>query len=352
MGTVVAMVRVVSPNRPLATPHQTEKMASPLRSKPVDWEAVERDYRAGIYSVREIGRLHKTSHQAIGKRAKHHDWRRDLKARVRAATKKALENQIQRGGVRGGEEENGSLDTETCHKPVDGNLDTTTLPGDELLEDDRDGKRDHDIEHDHQHAGPNPKPKTGHGEPKPEPEPGTNPGEPVATGNRDEGRPDRSPVAEGHATVTDSPPDIEAEIVAATSRTQVEVVRSHQKGLAKAYKVCEALFNELLAGTKQADRVEDLIEVLTADDDNSTRRNALMRQVALGARSGSMRQLAASMRDIVTMERRAFGIEDEGDAGGDVTPIEERLAAYAREEAIAKAGDKVVSLPAAHSTPG
>lgn len=52
--------------------------------KPIDWEAIERDYRAGILSVREISSLHGCSHTMIGKRSKAEGWVRDLKAKIKA----------------------------------------------------------------------------------------------------------------------------------------------------------------------------------------------------------------------------------------------------------------------------
>lgn len=48
-----------------------------------DWEAVEREYRAGQLSVSEIGRQHSVSHTAINKRAKNQGWTRNLAAKVR-----------------------------------------------------------------------------------------------------------------------------------------------------------------------------------------------------------------------------------------------------------------------------
>lgn len=48
-----------------------------------NWQAVEREYRAGQLSVREIGRLHGVSHTAIAKRAWKEGWTRDLAAKVR-----------------------------------------------------------------------------------------------------------------------------------------------------------------------------------------------------------------------------------------------------------------------------
>ncbi|PYD92192.1 hypothetical protein DNF23_12975 [Pseudomonas syringae pv. pisi] len=50
----------------------------------LDWEAIERAYRTGLLSAREIGIVHGVSHTAINKRAKSFNWSRDLKAKVQA----------------------------------------------------------------------------------------------------------------------------------------------------------------------------------------------------------------------------------------------------------------------------
>jgi hypothetical protein len=51
--------------------------------KSVDWEAIEREYRAGQLTVVEIGRQYGLSHTAINKRAKRDRWTRNLADRVR-----------------------------------------------------------------------------------------------------------------------------------------------------------------------------------------------------------------------------------------------------------------------------
>lgn len=48
----------------------------------IDWDAIERDYRAGIKTLREIAGEHEISHVAINKRAKKHEWTRDLSAKI------------------------------------------------------------------------------------------------------------------------------------------------------------------------------------------------------------------------------------------------------------------------------
>lgn len=68
-----------------------------------DWELIERDFRAGLLSVREIGGLHGVSHTAINKRAKVEGWTRDLKAKILAkaeaeVSKRAVSTEVSKEG--------------------------------------------------------------------------------------------------------------------------------------------------------------------------------------------------------------------------------------------------------------
>jgi AcrR family transcriptional regulator len=49
----------------------------------IDWERIEREYRAGVLSVREIAAGAGISHTAINKRVAKEGWTRDLTAEVR-----------------------------------------------------------------------------------------------------------------------------------------------------------------------------------------------------------------------------------------------------------------------------
>lgn len=49
-----------------------------------DWQVIEIDYRAGLKPLRQIAEEHGISHTAIGKRAKHGEWVRDLGAKIKA----------------------------------------------------------------------------------------------------------------------------------------------------------------------------------------------------------------------------------------------------------------------------
>ncbi len=64
---------------------------------PTDWDAIERDYRAGQISIRGLARQHGVSDTAIRNRAKAKGWTQDLSAAVRTRVREELV----REGVRG-----------------------------------------------------------------------------------------------------------------------------------------------------------------------------------------------------------------------------------------------------------
>lgn len=55
----------------------------PPASRIIDWEAIEREYRAGQLSIREIGRVYSVSDAAIRKKAAKEKWVQDLSQRVK-----------------------------------------------------------------------------------------------------------------------------------------------------------------------------------------------------------------------------------------------------------------------------
>lgn len=55
-----------------------------------DWEAIERDFRAGMLSLRETGRRHGVTEGAIRKKAKAEGWARPLAEKVRKAVREKL----------------------------------------------------------------------------------------------------------------------------------------------------------------------------------------------------------------------------------------------------------------------
>jgi len=58
--------------------------------QPIDWEAIEREYRAGQLSVREIGRRYGQDEKAIRRKAQREGWPRDLSDVVRESVRSEL----------------------------------------------------------------------------------------------------------------------------------------------------------------------------------------------------------------------------------------------------------------------
>lgn len=74
-----------------------------------DWEAIEREYRAGMLSVREIARQYGVTDTAIRKRAKAEGWERDLSQKVREAARAKL---VRADGSREGSQERRANDAQ------------------------------------------------------------------------------------------------------------------------------------------------------------------------------------------------------------------------------------------------
>lgn len=57
---------------------------------PIDWEAIEREYRAGLLSNRQIAQKYRCAESAVRARAKAHKWEKDLTGQVRSAANAKL----------------------------------------------------------------------------------------------------------------------------------------------------------------------------------------------------------------------------------------------------------------------
>lgn len=62
----------------------------PEERQRTDWESVERDYRAGVLSIREIAKINGCSDTAIRKKATAAGWERDLAEKVNAKVRSEL----------------------------------------------------------------------------------------------------------------------------------------------------------------------------------------------------------------------------------------------------------------------
>lgn len=69
-------------------------MAEEAVKKHVDWELIEKDYRAGIKTVRQIAEERGVSHTAINKKAKQFSWERDLQEKIQTTAKNKVSRQV------------------------------------------------------------------------------------------------------------------------------------------------------------------------------------------------------------------------------------------------------------------
>lgn len=81
-----------------------------MTDKPrTDWEAIEREYRAGQLSIREIAKKHGISDTAIRKAAKEKGWERALADKVQKAVREKL---VRSDGSQSGSQEQRANDKE------------------------------------------------------------------------------------------------------------------------------------------------------------------------------------------------------------------------------------------------
>lgn len=70
---------------------KSEKSSAPVKPKPkADWSAIERDYRTGKYTLRELAAKHGSDHGLISRKAKKLAWAQDLTVAIKQATNSKL----------------------------------------------------------------------------------------------------------------------------------------------------------------------------------------------------------------------------------------------------------------------
>jgi hypothetical protein len=170
-------------------------------SKPtLDWEAIEREFRAGQFSVSEIGRIYGVSHTAILKRAKKLGWSRNLAQRVRE---------------------------EVSARLVSDEVSATTA----------------------------------------------------------------------------------RETIEAAAERVIQLVREHRRDIRTGREAVSALVTELRNVTDGRNAIESAIEAETGDDPNGRRRATMLRAVSLGSRASIAASLSVALKNLISIERHAFGLE-------------------------------------------
>ncbi len=178
---------------------------------------------------------------------------------------------------------------------------------------------------------------------------------PEVVENDHESESDGEGVVDGLAAASKTPFHARAltddELQALAGRDQSEVVRDHRTNVALAQELVRRLFTELSTEHERAAEVETLLTDLRAIADGKEDMSGLNRiqhrldrvvTAALPARAAVARSLTAALKELVTIERIAHGLETEGvpgDPDGTVIPLADRIAHWDREDEIAEAGN-------------
>ena len=80
-------------SKPAAAAEKRAGIVASTRRK-IDWDAVERDYRTGKFTQRELADKYGVTHGAVGKQAREHGWKKDLTEEIRRATNAKLTEQL------------------------------------------------------------------------------------------------------------------------------------------------------------------------------------------------------------------------------------------------------------------
>lgn len=207
-----------------------DKKGSGGKKAATDWEAIEREYRAGMLSIAEIARQHDVTHPAILKRAKKLGWKRDLSEKVRS-----------------------EIATRLVTEGLQGQRDAVTIEQ--------------------------------------------------------------------------------------AAERGVAIVREHRKDICTARTVASNLLEELRSASQSVEELEDLIfehteapdgrvETKAEESARLRRRDKMLAAVALPARSQTLNNLANALKTVISLERQAFNIDENGKAppdGSDAEPVNVNL---------------------------
>lgn len=125
------------------------------------------------------------------------------------------------------------------------------------------------------------------------------------------------------------------DIIEQAARTQVEVVRQHQKTLGQGHDLTLRMLNELDTTTTYKGELEEMIQSAKAGGDKAEARKAgaMLKILSLNSRITALRDLAISAKTWISEERRAFGIADDREGtSADQRKLDEMTAEQLREE--------------------
>ena len=113
-----------------------------------------------------------------------------------------------------------------------------------------------------------------------------------------------------------TPADIETAV-----QTNLQVIGRHRRDIAKGHSLVSMLFQQLEEAATHREEIEDAIGEETKGDENSRRRNQMMKMVGLPTHAGVLRDLSTALKNLIPLERQAYNLDEQEHE----EPYEERL---------------------------
>lgn len=104
-------------------------------------------------------------------------------------------------------------------------------------------------------------------------------------------------------------------VIEANAQTIADVRLGHRKDISRSRRLANKLLDELEGLTDNRDLFEQLGELLRSEDDNGQdKRNDLyMKVIDLPARTKTMKELGETLKNLILLERQAYGIDSNPD---------------------------------------
>ena len=97
--------------------------------------------------------------------------------------------------------------------------------------------------------------------------------------------------------------------------TNVAVVVAHRKDIQAGRAVVTVQIDQLNLAAKDREELEEIIEQETSWDKDKGRRNRMLKAISLPVHAGTVRDLSTTLKNLIPLERQAFGIDER--PGGD-----------------------------------
>lgn len=93
-------------------------------------------------------------------------------------------------------------------------------------------------------------------------------------------------------------------------QTNLQVITRHRRDIAKGHGLVNLLFQQLESAATSRDELEDAVIDETAGDENSQRRNRMLKALSLPTHAGVLRDLSTALKNLVPLERQAYNLDD------------------------------------------